>query len=112
MIKNIFFSVLFIIFLLIGCAREGTVDGSLLVPPMLVAPYDGLTVTQNPPTFIWRSVENSEVIYIFEVATDEQFNNGSIVISTTIMPPDTSYTPHNPFIAGDYFWHMCIMENC
>lgn len=112
MTKNILFSTLFIVLLFIGCGGEGTWDGSVLVPPLLVAPEDGSTITQNPPTFIWQSVENSEIIYILEVATDEQFNDGSIVISATILPPDTIYSPHNPLPSGEYFWHMCIMENC
>jgi len=112
MIKKILLFTLFIILFFIGCAREGTGVGLGLDPPMLVAPVDGATITQNPPTFIWQSVENTEIVYILEVATDEQFDYSSIVISTMIVPSDTNYTPDNSFASGEYYWHMCIREDC
>jgi hypothetical protein len=88
--------------------RETTTE----LTPEPIAPENGSTITQNPPTFIWHSLNRGNILYVFEVSTDSQFTLGSTLISTITMPPDTSYTPSNPLVSGEYYWHVRAQENC
>lgn len=83
-----------------GCSPE-TYDVS-----KLVSPEDGTVITENPPTFIWTSVEDYDV-YWLQVAQNSQFTALVIDISCSV---DTTYTPDNPFDTGTYFWHVRAIE--
>lgn len=108
MIRKILFGLFIITFFIIHCAEKEI--GGVFKQLILIAPEDGSTLTQNPPTFVWHSVDNSDIVYVLEVAAAEQFDSASIVISTTIMPPDTSYTINDPLPSGEYHWRMCLMH--
>ena len=72
----------------------------------LVSPTNGTVITENPPTFIWTSVEDYDV-YWLQVAHDSLFTTLAIDISCSV---DTIYTPDNPFESGTYFWHVRAIE--
>src|SRR4030042_4412818 len=84
-----------------------------LDPPVLISPSNGETVSINPPTFVWRSVEGDscDLVYRFEAATDSSFAMGSIIISTIVLLPETTYTPADTFSADTYYWHMSVRQN-
>lgn len=88
-----------------------TVNTLYLPPPALALPPNGSTITQNPPTLVWRSVNLPQIVYRFEVAADSLF--GTIVFSSgPVIPPDTSYTLDSVLTAGTYYWHACTRQNC
>jgi hypothetical protein len=82
-----------------------------LPPPTLALPPNGGTITQNPPTLVWYSVNLPQIVYRFEVAADSLF--GTIVFSSgPVIPPDTFYTLDSVLAAGTYYWHACTRQNC
>jgi hypothetical protein len=84
---------------------------SALDPPVLIAPANGSTITQNPPTMVWHNVDQSQILYQFEVAADSLF--GTLVFSSgSIFPPDTFYTLDSTLASGTYYWHACVWEDC
>ncbi len=84
-----------------------------LDPPDLLSPADGATIAQNPPTFIWGSVEGDtcDLIFRIEIATASNFDAGSMIISTMVPLTDTTYTPGDTFAADTYYWHMAVRQN-
>lgn len=60
------------------------------------------------PTFEWLAVSEA-LEYRLEVATDENFNNLIIDVTTT----DLAYTAENPLdVSTDYFWRVTAINNC
>jgi len=92
--------VLCLLIINLGCSPETYAVSTL------VSPTNGTIITENPPTFIWISVEDYDV-YWLRVAQDSLFTTLVIDISCSA---DTSYTPDNPFDSGTYSWHMCAIE--
>jgi hypothetical protein len=109
--KNLYIILFLLLLLIAGCVDKetGTAAGLTPVP---IAPEHGSTITQNPPTFIWQSLARGDILYLLEVSVDSQFTFGSTVISTMTISPDTSYTPFDPLVPGEYYWHVCAQENC
>lgn len=106
--RSISFSfILFLVF--VACPDDDA--PAHLDPPDLIAPANGATISQNPPTFVWRPVDESQILYQFEVAVDSLF--GTIVFSSgSIFPPDTSYTLDSALAARTYYWRACVWEDC
>ncbi len=106
-----FISVSFILlFFFIACPDDSTPD---LDPPTLVAPSNGSTISQNPPTFIWHVSDEDPIVYLLEIATDSLFTSSSIInFVGPITPPDTSYTLSDSLAAGTFYWHACVLEDC
>lgn len=109
--KSLYISLFLLLFIITSCA-EKEIGAVLGLTPVPIAPEDGSTTTQNPPTFIWQSLAVDDIVYHLDVSTDTQFNPGSIVIATITVPPDTSYTPHDPLAPGEYYWHVRAQETC
>jgi len=102
-------SIPFILLLIFAACPDDTPAN--LVPPELIAPADGSTATQNPLTFIWHSIDQTQILYQFEVASDSGF--GTIVFSSaSIFPPDTSYALDSVLTPGTYYWHACVWQDC
>ena len=74
--------------------------------PVLVAPTDNATVTDNPPTFVWRRVDGAD-LYGLQIAADEDFD--LISVQTTCYV-DTQYTPANTLAPGVYYWRVRAQE--
>lgn len=99
--------------ILVLLACTSTEDIVSLTPPTLLSPVGGATITNNPPTFVWEAVEGDscDLVYRLEVATDSTCSIGSIILSTMITLPDTTFTPVDAFNTGTYYWHMCTRQN-
>jgi hypothetical protein len=88
-------------------------NGFSLPPPALALPANGSTITQNPPTMVWLPVNQSQIVYRFEVATDSLFGTGAVVYSSgPIIPPDTQFTLPSALVSGSYYWHACTRQDC
>jgi hypothetical protein len=109
--KSLYIGLFFLLLLGTSCA-EKQIENQAVLTPEPIAPENGSTITQNPPTFIWQSLARGDILYLLEVSVDSQFNLGSTVISTMTIPPDTSYTPSDPLVPGEYYWHIRAQENC
>jgi hypothetical protein len=109
--KILLINLLLLLLLVLSCTNNEIEDPAELTP-VPIAPANGSTITQNPPTFIWQSLARGDILYLLEVSVDPQFNLGSTVISIMTMPPDTSYMPSSPLVSGEYYWHVCAQENC
>lgn len=112
MIKNKkrWFMILVPLFMLV-CSE--TTDDLNLTPPTLLSPQQGETLTENPPTFVWNAVEGDscDLVYRIEIATEESFSVTSLVISTLVLLPDTTYIPAEAFAPDTYYWHMSVRQN-
>jgi hypothetical protein len=109
--KRLFALTFILILIFVACPDDNTAP--VLDPPTLVAPANGATIIQNPPTFVWNKVNENQIVYRMEVATDSLFATGTVWISTgPIVPPETTYTPDTVFAAGAYFWHACVRQDC
>ena len=100
------------LFFIIQCGDELTEFN--FEPPTLISPQNGATLTENPPTFIWQSVDvpdTCDVVYRLEGASDSTFSQSAIIVNTMVIPPDTNYTHYDTFTSGDYYWHVCTREN-
>ena len=80
----------------VGCCLQCDIES--IGTPVLVAPADDATVTDNPPTFIWQRVGGADM-YGLQVSADTQFN---VMIIQTTCYLDTSYTPGNALVPGVY----------
>lgn len=96
----------FIAFLLISCSPEG--NGTDIGTPVLVAPINGSTITQNPPTLIWLSVQDAAV-YDLTIADDTLFSYPGTIADVQCYD-DTTYTMVNTLISGTYFWRVRALE--
>lgn len=106
--QKIFFSIIATLVIFTACTKKE----QTLVPPTLLAPANGATVTDNPPTFVWSAVDEESIVYLLEVSTDPIFIFPFICISTTIAPPDTQYLAESAFASGTYYWRLCTREDC
>lgn len=99
------------LFSMVACTETDNVLN--LVPPVLISPEDGSTITENPPTFIWHAVEGDscDIVCRIEIASDSTFNLSSIIISTMVLLPDTTFSPQDSIASGTYYWHMCTRQN-
>lgn len=95
-----FFIIPFIVALCLSCMPE------TLLAPVTIAPENGATVQNNPPQFIWRSVENAD-FYWLQVSHSQNFTDLVIDVSCTA---DTVYTPTTSFSPGAYFWRVLGQE--
>jgi hypothetical protein len=96
--------ILFLIIFSILCSLQCELDSIGI--PVLVAPADGSTVTQNPPTFIWQRVAGAD-LYSLQVAADDEFN---VISVQTTCYMDTSYTPATSLVPGEYYWRVRSQE--
>ncbi len=74
--------------------------------PRLVSPANGAVITENPPTFIWTSVEDPN-LYCLEVSRDSSFTTVYFEVTCSA---DTNYTPENVLDSGTFFWHVRTIE--
>ncbi len=95
---------LFLLILAVGCCLQCDIESIGI--PVLVAPPNNATVTDNPPTFIWQRVAGADM-YGLQVSVDAQFN--VMAIQTTCYL-DTSYTPGNALVPGIYYWRVRSQE--
>jgi hypothetical protein len=72
-----------------------------LTAPNLIAPTNGITITDNPPQFEWSSVAGATQ-YRLQVDNDINFLNPAVDITTT----NLTYSPPLPLIAGQYYWRV------
>jgi hypothetical protein len=75
---------------------------------VLVLPEDGSTITQNPPPFVWHSVDGA-VGYNLQVSDDTFGTLGSIIIDVSCHL-DTTYLPSSALGGGSYYWRVQAME--
>ncbi len=108
--RKILFSIITALAVFTACAEEEQTQS--LMPPTLLSPADGATITQNPPTFVWSTVNEDSILYLLEVSTDLIFMFPFTCISTTIVPTDTQYLADSAFAPGTYYWRMCTQEDC
>lgn len=111
MVKMWLFLGMIILLFAIVCTETDTLLS--LVPPVLISPENGSTITENPPTFIWHAVEGDscDMIYRIEIASDSTFTSSSIMISTMVLLSDTTFVPPDAFASGIYYWHLCTRQN-
>jgi len=100
---------LFLFLIFAVCKEKNTTP--ILDPPTLIAPANGSTITQNPPTLVWNKVNETSIAYRFEVATDSQFGT-FIILEGPVIPPDTFYTLTTALAADTYYWHACTRQDC
>ncbi len=95
----------------IACTETDTLLS--LVPPVLISPENGSTITENPPIFVWHAVEGDscDMVYRIDIASDSTFTSSSLVISTMCLLPDTIFTPQDSIASGTYYWRMCTRQN-
>ncbi len=95
--------------MIVSCAE---IDDPDLSPPVLILPVDGDTVQNNPPLFVWRSVDDQgcDLLFWIEIADDAIFSYDSIILSTLIPIADTFFDPIDSFTTGTYYWHICVFE--
>jgi hypothetical protein len=91
---------LIILSLFTHCTIEG------IGVPILVSPINESTIAQNPPTFIWQSVEGANE-YWLQVSTDPSFTQTEIDVACFA---DTNYTPYNSLNTGTHYWRVCARE--
>ena len=89
-----------IVCLFLGCFSD------TLAAPDLVSPDNGATITQDPPQFIWRTVDGAD-FYWLQVSRNEDFSSLALNISCT---GDTSYTPTTSFGTGTFYWRVLGQE--
>jgi len=92
--------------LLPSCSPED--NGTNIGTPVLVAPINGSTITQNPPTLIWQSVRDAAGYYV--VVADDTFFSYPGTIADIQCHNDTSYTMVNTLSSGTYFWRVRALE--
>jgi len=109
--KNITWIILALSLYALVCTQ--TTDTADLTPPSLLSPGDGDTITNNPPIFTWHAVsgDSCDLVYRIEIANDSSFNMNSLLVSTMVPLPDTTYTPSDAFTAGMYYWHVSVRQN-
>ncbi len=82
---------------------------SVLPPPTLVSPYNGISVTTPNPTFDWDPLEDfANVTYIIQVDDDNNFDSPVRYISGL---GGTDYTPYGGLLNGDYYWRVRAMND-
>jgi hypothetical protein len=96
----------FIALLHLNCAAGG--NGTDIGTPVLVAPIDGSTITQNPPTLIWQSVQDAAG-YDLVAADDTCFSYSGTVADVQCFN-DTSITLVSTLSTGIYFWRVRALE--
>jgi hypothetical protein len=94
-----------ILFLCLGCISQ-TGDG--IDTPVLVSPQDGSTITQNPPLFVWHSVDGV-VGYNLQVS-DDTFETLDAIVIDISCHLDTSYLPSSALSNGSYCWRAQAVE--
>jgi hypothetical protein len=77
-----------------------------LSAPDLVSPDNGATIAQDPPQFVWRTVDGAD-FYWLQVSRNEDFSSLALNVSCT---GDTSYAPTTSFGTGTYYWHVLGQE--
>ncbi|HEX7319546.1 MAG TPA: hypothetical protein VF399_04215 [bacterium] len=108
--RTILFLIIAVLVIFTACAEEEQTP--TLTPPTLLSPADGAIITQNPPTFVWSTVNEDQIAYRLDVARDSVFTDTCICILISIWPPDTQYISDTAFAPGMYYWHMCTREDC
>ena len=103
--KALFLMLFITIVTSLGCVSEST-DG--IGTPVLVSPVDGTTILQNPPLFVWHSVDDA-VIYNLQV-TDGSFENFEDIVIDATCNLDTTYLPSTALGAGSYLWRVQAVE--
>jgi len=106
--KSIALSFLLILIFVL-CKKDDTTPA--LDPPQLVAPANGSTITVNPPTLIWNKVNETNIAYKFEVATDSLFGT-FIILEGSVSSPDTFYPLTTALAVGAYYWRACTRQDC
>jgi hypothetical protein len=96
----------FTVFLLLSCSPES--NGTDIGTPVLVAPINGSTITQNPPTLIWQSVQDATGYDL--VVADDTFFSYPGTIAEAQCYNDTNYTMINTLGSGTYFWRVRALE--
>jgi len=72
-------------------------------PPELLEPTGGVVSPDNPPTFRWKSEEESDLAFEIQVSEDRDFDK--IVKDADINSSD--YRPYGPlFREGEHFWRV------
>ena len=92
--------------LLLCCSPEG--NGTDIGTPVLVAPINGSTITHNPPTLIWQSVQDAAG-YDLVAADDISFSYPGTIADIQCYN-DTSYTIVSTLSSGTYFWRVRALE--
>ncbi len=89
----------------LNCVSDST---DSIGTPVLVAPVDGTTIAQNPPLFVWHSVDDA-VIYNLQV-TDGSFENFEDIVIDATCNLDTNYLPSTALGADSYLWRVQAVE--
>jgi len=77
---------------------------TIISPPLLLTPTNGVSATSARPTFTWTAVEDA-ASYEIAIATSE----AGLVDTTTIPVSGTNWTPTNDFAPGTWYWYvMCV----
>ena len=80
--------------------NTGTIVAQLFNPTLL-APEDGLTVTNGAFSFEWSSLAGASQ-YQIQVSTDNSFETTAIDTTTS----STNYTPSEVFYGATYYWRV------
>jgi hypothetical protein len=96
---------LFVIITSLNCVSDSTTG---IGTPVLISPQDGSAIAQNPPLFVWRSVD-SAVIYSLQV-TDGSFDNYEDIVINATCNLDTTYLPSMALGTGSYLWRVQAVE--
>ncbi|UCD05758.1 MAG: hypothetical protein JSV98_00520 [candidate division WOR-3 bacterium] len=97
-----------LIFVVIVCLSCVSQTSSGIGTPVLILPEDGLTITQNPPQFVWHNVDGA-VGYNLQVSDDTFGTLGSIIIDVSCHL-DTTYLPSSALDGGSYYWRVQAVE--
>ncbi|MDH4210786.1 MAG: hypothetical protein OEV79_05000 [candidate division WOR-3 bacterium] len=89
----------------LSCVSDSTTG---IGTPVLVSPQDGSTITQNPPLFVWHSVDGV-VGYNLQVS-DDTFGALDAMIIDISCHLDTSYLPSSALGSGSYYWRAQAVE--
>lgn len=94
-----------VMFVCFGCVSQ-TSDG--IGTPLLITPEDGATILQNPPLFVWRSVDGV-IGYNLQVS-DDIFGTADAIVIDVSCHLDTTYLPSLAFGSGSYYWRAQAVE--
>ncbi len=96
---------LFVVIVCLGCVSQ---TSNCIGTPVLVSPEDGTTIVQNPPLFIWESIDDV-VGYNIQVSDGAFGTLGAIVIDISCHL-DTTFLPSSTLSSGAYYWRVQAVE--